>query len=79
MQIFTCQDPDNSSTRIILNKPVVEARLLIYDCFGKLFRILQVKNSQEITIRDDEFSAGLYLITVLEEEELIGRGKMLMF
>ncbi len=71
-------NPFNTSATIVLSKKVVNAKLYIYDILGSLIKTENLINNKEFVIMGNEFSSGTYFISVVENDKIIGQGKIIL-
>ncbi|MCF6269830.1 MAG: cellulase family glycosylhydrolase [Melioribacteraceae bacterium] len=71
-------NPFNTSVTIILNKEVVNAKFYIYDIVGNLIKTGILKNRKEFVIVGNDISSGTYFISVVDNFEIMGQGKIVL-
>ncbi len=79
-KIAVYPNPFNTSTTIKIPEELTikDAEIKIYDLFGKqIINIVNIKN-QEIIIDRKELSNGIYFYKLINENETIGTGKLIV-
>ncbi len=71
-------NPFNSSATIVLNKETINSKLYIYDTLGSLVKTFTIKNSKKFVLTGNEITSGVYFISVVENQKIIGEGKIIL-
>jgi uncharacterized repeat protein (TIGR01451 family) len=71
-------NPFNSSTTVMFNKKVSNAKLIIFDMLGQKLKSIDHISGDKIIINRENISNGIYFIRLMQDNKIISSGKLVI-
>lgn len=70
-------NPFENSTTILINQPLFNANLILYDLLGNVVKRINNVNARSIDIERDGLPSGMYVFALLQDGRAVARGRIM--